>query len=76
MFVDAQLEGNCARCGSTRMVLEANRRRVTLPTCNCKEETLRNTINAVLDILEREITEPWADQARMELQQYITEFDE
>jgi hypothetical protein len=74
--VDFTLEGNCARCGSSRIILEVNRRRAVLPTCQCKEEALQNMLNAIVRVLDRELYEPMYEEARQELKEFIKEFDE
>lgn len=76
MQVEAGFEGNCHRCGSARMIIEVQRRRAILPTCQCKEETLQNMLNSIINVLDRELHQPLYEQARQELREFITEFDD
>lgn len=74
--LQAELDGVCHRCGSSRMTLTIRDRKATIPTCRCKEETLTNMLNAILVVLDRELNEPRYEQAREELREFITEFDD
>lgn len=76
MNLHGELDGVCHRCGASRLAISLRDRRAVLPTCGCRDETLHNMLNAILNVLEREITEPVYEQARQELKDFITEFDD
>lgn len=76
MNLHGELDGVCYRCGSSRLVVSIRDRRAILPTCQCKEETLRNMLNTILNVLERELNEPRYNLAREELKEFINEFEE
>lgn len=76
MSLEAEFCGLCQRCGSAYLAVSLRGRTATLPTCDCKEETLRNMLFAVLNVLERELEQPRLDLARQEIREFITEFDD
>lgn len=76
MMLEAQLDGVCHRCGSSRMVLTIRDRRAYIPTCDCKSETLTNMLNAIFNVLDRELNEPRYQAAAEELASFINEFSD
>lgn len=74
MNLVAELDGVCHRCGSSRLSLSIRDRQCYLPTCNCKQETLNNMLNAILNALDTVVNEPRYDEAKLELASFIEEF--